>query len=103
MTKNSARMDSPVTYEDIKELLGISELYTVTREQVEQELETVLNMVDEGHSPILITVEGKPDLLLFGWEDYKHRFSHLYPPEELERLEEALRKHQEESDDLRDV
>lgn len=55
----------------MNELLGISEVYTVTREQVEQELETVLNKVDEGHSPILITDDGKPDLLLFSWEDYK--------------------------------
>ena len=92
-----------MTRETIKELLGISELYTVTREQVEQELETVLNMVDEGRSPILITANGKPNLLLFGWEDYKHRFLHLYPPEEFERIEEEVRKHQEESNDLRDV
>lgn len=92
-----------MTREAMKELLGISEVYTVTREQVEQELESVLNMVDEGHSPILITDNGKPDLLLFSWEDYKHRFSHLYPPEEFERLEEEVRKHQEGFDDLRDV
>ena len=92
-----------MTRETIKELLGISELYTVTREQVEQELETVLNMVDERRSPILITDNGKSDLLLFSWEDYKHRFLHLYPPEEFERIEEEVRKHQEESDDLCDV
>lgn len=63
-----------MTYEAMKELLGISELYTVTRERIEQELETVLSMVDEGQSPILITDDGKPDLLLFSWEDYKRRF-----------------------------
>lgn len=50
-----------MTYEAMKELLGISELYTVTRERIEQELETVLSMVDEGQSPILITDDGKPD------------------------------------------
>lgn len=92
-----------MTREAIEELLGISELYTVTRERIEQELETVLSMVDEGQSPILIIDDGKPDLLLFGWEDYKHRFSYLYPPEEFDRLEKELRRYREESDDLRDV
>lgn len=74
-----------MTYEAMKELLGISELYTVTRERIEQELETVLSMVDEGQSPILITDDGKPDLLLFSWEDYKRRFSHLCSADELGR------------------
>lgn len=92
-----------MTYEVMKELLGISELCTVTREQVEQELDTLLNMVDEGHSPILIIDGGKPDLLLFSWEDYKHRFSHLCSTDELERLEEEIRQYREESNDLRDV
>lgn len=81
----------------------ISELYTVTRERIEQELETVLSMVDEGQSPILITDDGKPDLLLFSWEDYKRRFSHLCSTDELERLEEEIRQYREESNDLRDV
>lgn len=92
-----------MTYEAMKELLGISELYTVTRERIEQELETVLSMVDEGQSPILITDDGKPDLLLFSWEDYKRRFSHLCSSDELERLEEEIRQYREESNDLRDV
>ncbi len=92
-----------MTHETIKDLLGISELYTVTREQVEQELESVLDMVNEGHSPILITADGKPDLLLFAWEDYKRRYSYLYLPGEFERLEEELRRYKEESDDLDDV
>ena len=92
-----------MTYEAMKELIGISELYTVTREWIGQDLETVLSMVDEGHSPILITADGKPDLLLFSWEDYKRRFSHLCSPDELERLEEEIRKFREESNDLRDV
>ena len=92
-----------MTRETIKELLGISELFTVTREQVEQELESVLNMVNEGHSPILITADGKPDLLLFAWEDYKRRFSYLHPSGEFERLEEEIRRYKEESDDPGDV
>ena len=66
-----------------------------TREQIEQELETVLDLIDTGHSPILITADGKPDLLMFSWSDYKRRFSILYPPGELERVEEEMQRQKE--------
>ena len=54
-----------MTHDELKELLDVSELLSVTREQIEQELETVLDLIDTGHSPILITADGKPDLLMF--------------------------------------
>lgn len=85
-----------MTHEELKELLGVSELLTVTREQVEQDLESVLDLIDEGHSPIQITADGKPDLLMFGWKDCKRRFSLLYPPGELDRVEEEMRRSKEE-------
>lgn len=53
-----------MTKDELRELLGISELITVTREQIEQDLDSVLDMIEAGHSPILITVDGKPDLLM---------------------------------------
>lgn len=92
-----------MTREELQALLGVDELYTVTREQVKQELETVLDMIDAGHSPILITVDGKPDLLMFSWEDYKRRFALFYPLEEFERIEEEFRRYEEGSNDLCDV
>ena len=69
-----------MTHDELKDLLGVNELLIVTREQIEQELETVLDLIDTGHSPILITADGKPDLLMFSWSDYKRRFSILYQP-----------------------
>lgn len=87
--------DVIMTYDELKELLGVSELLSVTREQVEQNLESVLDLIDEGHSPILITADGKHDLLMFSWKDYKRRFSILYPPGELERIEEEMRRSEE--------
>ena len=81
-----------MTHDELKDLLGVNELLIVTREQIEQELETVLDLIDTGHSPILITADGKPDLLMFSWSDYKRRFSLLYSPEELERIEEEMRR-----------
>ena len=81
-----------MNHDELKELLGISKLLIVTREQVEQELDSILDLIDTGHSPILITADGQPDLLMFSWSDYKRRFSILYPPGELERVEEELRR-----------
>lgn len=84
-----------MTNDELKELLGVNELLIVTREQVELELDSILDLVDTGHSPILITADGKPDLLMFSWSDYKRRFSILYPPGELERVEEELQRQKE--------
>lgn len=81
-----------MTHNELKELLGVSELPTVTQEQVEQHLESVFEMIEAGHSPILIMSDGKPDLLMFSWSDFKRRFSLLYSPEELERIEEKMRR-----------
>ena len=84
-----------MTHDELKDLLGVNELLIVTREQIEQELETVLYLIDSGHSPILITADGKPDLLMFSWSDYKRRFSILYPLGELERVEEEMQRQKE--------
>ena len=82
-----------MTHDELKNMLGVDELYTVTREQVEQELDTVLDIIDAGNSPVLIISDGEPDLLMFGWSDYKQRFSLLYQPGELERIEEEARRY----------
>lgn len=84
-----------MTHDELKDLLGVNELLIVTREQIEQELETVLDLIDTGHSPILITADGKPDLLMFSWSDYKRRFLILYPLGELERVEEEMQRQKE--------
>lgn len=84
-----------MTHDELKELLDICELHTVTREQVEQDLDMVLDIIDSGHSPILITADGKPDLLMFSWTDFKRRFSMIYPPEEFDRVEKELQRQKE--------
>lgn len=84
-----------MTHDELKELLGVVELTTVTREQIEQDLESVLDLIDKGRGPVLITADGKPDLLMFSWEDYKRRFSILYPSGELERVEKEMRRSKE--------
>lgn len=85
-----------MTRDELKEMLGGSELPTVIREQVEQDLESILDLIDNGCGSVLITAYGKPDLLMFRWQDYKRRFSILYPPGELERIEEEMQRNKEE-------
>ena len=84
-----------MTRDGIKLVLGIEKLYSVTRVQLCENLEAVLDKIDAGCSPVLITAEGKPDLLMFGWEDYKRRFGAVYPPEKFEQIEEELRRYEE--------
>ncbi len=78
-------------------MLGMDEMYTVTREQFIADPDAVFDKVSSGCSPILITADGKPDLLMFSWEDYKRRFALLYTPEEIRRIEEEFAKHEEET------
>lgn len=66
--------------------LELEQLYTVTREYLAENLDSILELVNGGCSPIRITEEEKSDLLLFDWNDYMRRFSMLLSPEELEKL-----------------
>lgn len=84
-----------MTREELMTLLGTDELYCFTREQLCEDMESVLDKIDAGYSPVLITAEGKPDLLIFGWEDYKRRYAAIYPPEKFERIEKAFRQYEE--------
>ena len=66
--------------------LNLDELHTITREHFASHFDEVLEMVNNGCSPICIIEDGKNDLLLFDWDDYMRRFSALLSPEDLEVL-----------------
>ena len=85
-----------MTHDELKKLLGADELLSFTREQLCEDLASVLEKIDAGYSPILIVAKDKPDLLLFGWEDYKRRHAAFFTPDEFERIEEAFRQYEEE-------
>ena len=61
--------------------LDFDSLYSVSREEFQRDFDAILEKVEKGAGPILITDQGLPDLLLFGWEDYWQRFGSLYEPE----------------------
>ena len=63
----------------------VDKLTRVTREDCERDLTAVLERLEQTGGPFLIRGEGKPDLLLFKWEDIKG----CYPGEERKAIEEA--------------
>lgn len=85
-----------MTLDELKLYLGMDGLLTVTREELTSNPDPILTKIDAGCSPILIIADGKPDLLMFSWEDYKLRYASLYPQEEFQRLEDEFKKHKEE-------
>ncbi len=67
----------------------VDKLTRVTREDCEKDLAAVLERLEQFGGPILICGEGKPDLLLFKWEDIKG----CCPEEERKAIEEACRNY----------
>ena len=67
----------------------VEKLTRVTKEDCERDLSAVLERLEQSGSPILICGEGKPDLLLFKWEDIKG----CIPEEERKAIETACRNY----------
>ena len=87
--ENADIVKSWVRLEFVRSKIDIEKLPSVTREELEQDVDAVMERVENGESPILIRSAGKTDLLLFGWEDYLNRFSTLYTLEEIAEIEAA--------------
>ena len=87
--ENANIVKSWVRREFVRSKIDIEKLPSVTREELEQDVDAVMERVENGESPILIRSTGTTDLLLFGWEDYLRRFPTLYTPEEIAEIEAA--------------
>ena len=87
--ENADIVKSWVRLEFVRSKIDIEKLPSVTREELEQDIDAVMERVENGESPILIRSAGTTDLLLFGWEDYLRRFPTLYTPEEIMEIETA--------------
>ena len=87
--ENADIVKSWVRREFVRSKIDIEKLPSVTREELEQDVDAVMERVENGESPILIRSAGTTDLLLFGWEDYLRRFPTLYTPEEIAGIEAA--------------
>ena len=87
--ENADIVKSWVRREFVRSKIDIEKLPSVTREELEQDVDAVMERVENGESPILIRSTGPTDLLLFGWEDYLRRSPTLYTPEEITEIEAA--------------
>ena len=87
--ENADIVKSWVRLEFVRSKIDIEKLPSVTREELEQDIDAVMKRVENGESPILIRSAGTTDLLLFGWEDYLRQFPTLYTPEEITEIEAA--------------
>ena len=87
--ENADVVKSWVRREVVRRKIDVEKLPSVTREELEQDIDAVMERVENGESPILIRSAGTTDLLLFGWEDYLRRFPTLYTPEEIMEIETA--------------
>ena len=87
--ENADVVKSWVRREFVRSKIDVEKLPSVTREELEQDIDAVMERVENGESPILIRSAGTTDLLLFGWEDYLRRFPTLYTPEEIAEIEAA--------------
>lgn len=87
--ENADIVKSWVRREFVRSKIDVEKLPSVTREELEQDVDAVIERVENGESPILIRSTGTTDLLLFGWEDYLRRFPTLYTPEEITEIEAA--------------
>ena len=87
--ENADIVKSWVRREFVRSKIDVEKLPSVTREELEQDVDAVMERVENGESPILIRSTGTTDLLLFGWEDYLRQFPTLYTPEEIAEIEAA--------------
>ena len=87
--ENADIVKSWVRREFVRSKIDIEKLPSVTRKELEQDVDAVMERVENGENPILIRSAGITDLLLFGWEDYLRRFPTLYTPEEITEIEAA--------------
>ena len=87
--ENADIVKSWVRREFVRSKIDVEKLPSVTREELEQDIDAVMERVENGESPILIRSAGTTDLLLFSWEDYLRRFPTLYTPEEIAEIEAA--------------
>ena len=87
--ENADIVKSWVRLEFVRSKIDVEKLPSVTREELEQDIDAVMERVENGESPILIRSAGTTDLLLFGCEDYLRRFPTLYTPEEITEIEAA--------------
>lgn len=84
----------------LKEKLNLEIIPHFKQAELERRMDDVLQLIDEGQSPVMIHDRNGRRFLMFAWEDFFARFGWLYTKEEKAAIEAACRKYEENTNDL---
>lgn len=84
----------------LEEKLNLDNIPHFKQAELERRMDDVLQLVDEGQSPVMIHDEKDRRFLLFAWEDFFQRFGWLYSAEEKAAIEAACAEYEENTRDL---
>lgn len=84
----------------LEEKLNLEIIPHFKQAELERRMDDVLQLIDEGQSPVMIHDRNGRRFLMFAWEDYFARFGWLYTKEEKAAIEVACREYEENTNDL---
>lgn len=68
----------------LEEKLNLENIPHFKQGELERRMDDVLQLIDEGHSPVMIHDRNDRRFLMFSWDDFFNRFGWLYSKEETE-------------------
>ena len=83
----------------LEEKLNLDNIPHFKQAELERRMDDVLQLVEEGQSPVVIHDEKDRRFLLFAWEDFFRRFGWLYSAEEKAAIEAACAEYEENTRD----
>lgn len=84
----------------LEEKLNLDNIPHFKQAELERRMDDVLQLIDEGHSPVMIHDRNDRCFLMFAWKDFMNRFGWLYTQEEIAAIEAACREYEETTNDL---
>lgn len=84
----------------LEEKLNLENIPHFKQGELERRMDDVLQLIDEGHSPVMIHDNNDRRFLMFSWEDFFNRFGWLYSKEEIAAIEAACAEYEENTSDL---
>ena len=84
----------------LEEKLNLDNIPHFKQAELDRRMDDVLQLIDEGHSPVMIHDRNDRRFLMFAWEDFFNRFGWLYTKEEKATIEAACREYEENTNDL---
>ena len=84
----------------LEEKLNLDNIPHFKQAELDRRMDDVLQLIDEGHSPVMIHDRNDRRFLMFAWEDFFNRFGWLYTKEEKAAIESACREYEDNTNDL---